>query len=243
MIRYCRQPLTDKRVFVLLGSLLLAAAMPLAAAEPTPATGPLRVHPTNHRYFADASGKAVFLTGSHTWANFQPNAYEKTPSPPPPDFDAYLAFMAKYNQNFFRLWTWEYTINPKVVQGTVYYGPPMAFLRSGPGLAIDGKPKFDLTQFDQSFFDRMRTFVTAARDKGIYASVMLFQGFRFGKPKEFEGDHWQGHYLNPEEQYQRHRRRRCSYCSHAGQSRRHGRAGGLYPQGRRHGGRPRQRAL
>jgi hypothetical protein len=187
--------LVGRRAIALLGLLVLLAAMPLVAAEPSPATGPLRVHPSNHRYFADASGKAVFLTGSHTWANFQPNAYEKTPSPPPPDFDAYLAFMTKHNQNFFRLWTWEYCFNPDVVQGACYYGPPMAYLRPGPELALDGKPKFDLTQFDQSFFDRMRTFVTAARDKGIYASVMLFQGFRFG-PKGFVGDHWQGHCYN-----------------------------------------------
>ncbi len=103
--------------------------------------------------------------------------------------------MAKHNQNFFRLWTWEYAFNPHVLVGTVYYGPPMAYLRTGPGLALDGKPKFDLTQFDPAFFDRLRAFVAAARDKGIYASVMLFQGFRFG-PKGFVGDHWQGHYYN-----------------------------------------------
>ncbi|MDP1676411.1 MAG: hypothetical protein Q8L88_06050, partial [Bacteroidota bacterium] len=37
------------------------------------APGPLRVHPSNPRYFADASGKIVYLTGSHTWSNFQDN--------------------------------------------------------------------------------------------------------------------------------------------------------------------------
>ena len=31
--------------------------------------GPLRVHPTNPRYFSDGSGKAVYLTRSHTWTN------------------------------------------------------------------------------------------------------------------------------------------------------------------------------
>lgn len=35
------------------------------------ASGPLRIHPTNPRYFTDGSGKAVLLTGSHTWANLQ----------------------------------------------------------------------------------------------------------------------------------------------------------------------------
>jgi hypothetical protein len=35
------------------------------------ATGPLRVHPANPRYFADGSGKVIYLTESHTWYNLQ----------------------------------------------------------------------------------------------------------------------------------------------------------------------------
>jgi hypothetical protein len=30
---------------------------------PTPARGPLRVHPRNPRYFTDGSGRAIYLTG------------------------------------------------------------------------------------------------------------------------------------------------------------------------------------
>jgi hypothetical protein len=33
--------------------------------------GPLRVHEDNPRYFADDSGKAILLAGSHTWAVMQ----------------------------------------------------------------------------------------------------------------------------------------------------------------------------
>lgn len=31
--------------------------------------GPLRVSSVNRRYFTDNTGKAIFLTGSHTWGN------------------------------------------------------------------------------------------------------------------------------------------------------------------------------
>ena len=173
------------------------AAGPLSAGQAArPAMGPLRVHPGNHHYFADASGKAVFLTGSHTWANFQENAYEKAPSPPPFDFNAFLAFLTKHHHNFFRLWAWENTFTPDVREDTVHYGPPMPYLRPGPELALDGKPKFDLNRFDQSYFDRMRAFVAAARDKGIYASVMLFNGFSIEAKGPGDGDAWRGHYLN-----------------------------------------------
>jgi len=44
-------------------------------------------------------------------------------------------------------------------------------------LAKDGKPKFDLTRFNQEYFDRMRARIIAARDRGIYVSVMLFEGW------------------------------------------------------------------
>jgi hypothetical protein len=53
----------------------LAAAATGHYAEPAQlletAMGPLRVHPDNPRYFTDGSGRAIYLTGSHTWANLQ----------------------------------------------------------------------------------------------------------------------------------------------------------------------------
>ena len=86
--------------------LSLTASAPAAETPaPAPVTGPLRTHPENRRYFADATGGAVYLTGSHTW----PNVVDHGPSDPPPkfDFDAYLDFLARYGHNFTRLWTWE----------------------------------------------------------------------------------------------------------------------------------------
>ena len=47
----------------------LSATSPGPAPEEAPARGPLRVHPDNPRYFTDGSGRAVYLTGSHTWNN------------------------------------------------------------------------------------------------------------------------------------------------------------------------------
>jgi len=162
----------------------------------TPAMGPLRVSTVNPRYFTDGSGKAVFLTGSHTWGNLQDYAYDKLPSPPALDFGAYLDFLQQHNHNFFRLWVWESSFNPKAKQGTVTYGP-MPYQRPGPGLALDGKPKFDLAAFNQAYFDRLRSRVMAARDRGIYASVMLFNGFSVEGKGNVGGDPWQGHPFHP----------------------------------------------
>ncbi len=136
------------------------------------AMGPLKAHPDNPRYFADGAGKAVYLVGSHTWSNMKDMG--KTDPPPPFDFDSYLDFMELYNHNFIRLWTWElskYAYNERIT-----YAQPFPWQRTGPGTALDGKPKFDLEKLNQDYFDRLRSRVVAAYDRGIYLSVMLFEG-------------------------------------------------------------------
>jgi hypothetical protein len=50
-------------------------------------------------------------------------------------------------------------------------------MRTGPGTATDGKPKFDLGSFDQAYFDRLRERVNTAGEAGIYVAVMLFDGW------------------------------------------------------------------
>lgn len=54
---------------------------------------------------------------------------------------------------------------------------PQPWQRTGPGTAKDGKPKFDLSKFDQTFFDRLRERVIAAGNEGIYVAVMFFDGW------------------------------------------------------------------
>ncbi len=172
--------------------------MMLLATSPagTPAAGPLRVCTTNPRYFADAHDKVIFLTGSHTWGNLQDYMYDKLPSPPAMDFSVYLGFLRRHNHNFFRLWAWESAFNPDAKQGTIIY-EPMPYQRPGPSLALDGQPRFDLTLFNPAYFDRLRSRVLAARDNGIYASIMLFNGFSIEGKGNVGGGPWPGHPFNP----------------------------------------------
>src|SRR5215213_1328130 len=109
------------------------------------AAGPLRVSAENPRYFADGSGKVVYLTGLHTWSNLQ----DQGASDPPPKFDfgKYLEDLRRYNHNFIRLWAWEQARwapwsdgkngNPKD-----WFVEPNPYRRTGPGEALDGKAKF-----------------------------------------------------------------------------------------------------
>ena len=74
--------------------------------------------------------------------------------------------------------------------------PP--FARTGPGLAEDGKPKYDLTQFNQAYFDRMRARVIEAGDRGMYVAVVLFNGWSVVSSKgSFAANNpWRGHPYN-----------------------------------------------
>jgi hypothetical protein len=150
-----------------------------------PAAGPLVVSEANPRYFTVAAGdvtdrRAVYLTGSHVNNNFHdgsgPGA-ECSETPEPNDFRAYLGFLKERGHNFVRLWRWE-QFRSQVAGGAFHFCmTPQPWPRSGPSTAKDGKPKFDLSAFDPAFFDRLRDYVIAAGDEGIYISVMLFEGF------------------------------------------------------------------
>lgn len=154
----------------------------LISAQQVPARGPLRVLASNPRWLAEPSGKAVLLTGSHVWWNLQDNGLliRGAVSSPPPVFDyaGYLDFLKRHNHNFFRLWRWETTRWTDQYTGAeVKHAKPHPWIRTGPGTATDGEPKFDLTRFDNDYFARLRSRVIAARDLGIYVSVMLFEGW------------------------------------------------------------------
>jgi hypothetical protein len=177
------------------GLLLLCATAPWAKAQNRPATGPLRVLSSNPRYFTDGSGKAIYLAGSHVWQNFQDSGHRlsKSQDPPPAfDYDAYLDFLQAHHHNFFRLWRWEVPRwTDAQPQGVVKYCRPHPWLRSGPGMASDQKPKFDLSRFNPEYFDRMRARVRAAQERGIYVSIMLFEGWEI----QFT-DAWKHHPFN-----------------------------------------------
>ncbi|HXG12896.1 MAG TPA: DUF6298 domain-containing protein [Gemmataceae bacterium] len=150
------------------------------------AAGPLRVHPTNPRYFTDGtknpdgSLRAVYLTGSHTWDNLVDMGRDDPPAPF--DFDAYLDFLERHGHNFIRLWTWDSVTwdtraNGRLGKDFIHLVAPLPWARTGPGKALDGKPRFDLTKFDPVYFERLRARVRAAGRRGIYVSVMLFEGW------------------------------------------------------------------
>src|SRR5215510_10778964 len=133
------------------------ATTPLCGVEAVPATrapalGPLRVHPTNPRYFtdgttnADGSFKAIYLGGHEIFADLQDNAFNKEWSkdmshPEDPaakarllDWDRYLDWIEKLQFNYLRNWIiWSTGSGTAAPPNKV--ASPMPFLRTGPGNA------------------------------------------------------------------------------------------------------------
>ncbi len=139
----------------------------------------------------------MYLTGSHTWANLQ--EWGPTSPPEPFDYDGWLDFMTSHDHNVMRLWIYENSRWAPWTPGD-YFFEPLPWARTGPGDALDGRPRFDLETFDAEWFARMRDRVTQARDRGVYVAVMLFEGWSGEMKRWSHGPQgrnpWQSHPFN-----------------------------------------------
>jgi hypothetical protein len=202
----------DCRLAAALVAAMIGVCLMARNAQAEPARGPLRVHPTNPRYFTDGTVdpdgqlRAVFLTGAHTW-DLQADMGQDDP-PVPFDFDRYLDFLEAHHHNFIRYWAWETTrfdvraTRDWKSKGLVHYIAPHPYARTGPGLALDGQPKFDLTTYDPAYFERLRQRAVAAGERGIYLSVMLFEGWSLYHANQRKGTEpgwaWRSHPYHPD---------------------------------------------
>ncbi len=114
-------------------------------------------HEPGSAYFSTADGKAVFLRGDHTWTNnisFS-NAGQF-------NFGAYLNLLHDQGSNLIRYWMWAGARADGDSAGQALIQP---FQRNADG-------KWDLTKFNQAYFDHVAANVDAAAAKGIYVDIM-----------------------------------------------------------------------
>ena len=96
----------------------------------------------------------------------------------PFDFEKYIADAVDKKQTLSRLFLLfrelQSALNPFSSckpESTDYIAP---FPRTGPGLALDGLPKYDLAGRNPEFFQRLHRFLTATSDAGLIVEVVLF---------------------------------------------------------------------
>jgi hypothetical protein len=157
--------------------------------------GPLRRLDRNPRYFTDDSGRAILLAGSHTWAVMQ-DMWLETQEPHRTDYEGFLQMCEDHGHNFMRFWQWMHTRNAAWSRTPTLF-EPQPWQRPGPGLARDGRPRFDLSQWNEAYFARLRERVQAAGRRGIYCAVMMFEAWTIKWPTR-ETDSWPYHPLHPE---------------------------------------------
>ena len=149
-----------------------------SSAESNPPITGVLTRSRNHHYFQDAKGHAILLVGSQTWNSLQDWGADN--SPQPFDFARFVKFLKDHGHNFTLLWTIEtpkFCNLPVVAENPPQFTvSPFPWKRTGPGNATDGKPKFDLNQFNPQYFSQLRSRVEALNQAGIYAGVYLFTG-------------------------------------------------------------------
>lgn len=167
------------------------------------------------RYFVDENGKAVYLTGSHTWNNFLDGGWETIgfTNPTTFDYDDYLDWMVDRGQNFIRLWTPENSrdFDPSGGSSFVAVGNPVSptlYVRDSSTCStacngLDGLRKFKLSELNDDYLTHLHDRIAAAKEKNIYVSIMLFSGWGVGvyygasSSGMTSNEWWNGHPYNP----------------------------------------------
>ncbi len=151
--------------FTLLSASVLGAQTPCPGASQI---GPLQIHPDNPRFFTDGTTedgrcKAIVLTGAHTWSFFQD--YDNDPAF---GWELYLDGLVADGHNFTRGWVWE----------DDYYSPTPY---KEDQTTMDGR--YDLDEVNEVYLNQIARridgdpFIDGATQRGVYVSVMLFQGW------------------------------------------------------------------
>jgi len=119
----------------------------------------IRIHLQNYLFFTNNSGKAIVLTGSHTWMRKRAeNNQWISDGWNLKKFRKYLDFLEYWNHNYIRLWMWEQ-------EGTIDI-----WVKEPNG-------KYDLSKHNQAYFDLVKSFVAEAESRDFFVGVMLFQGW------------------------------------------------------------------
>lgn len=130
-------------------------------------TGRLAVLSVNPHYFKDASGAPVFLIGYYGFFPHSRTGYD------------YLQLLNKYEAdglNYMRI-----SFSPTQLPELGWH----VYRRLDNG-------KFDLTQWNPEYWERLRDLITVARSKGIYVHVSVFDHMCVSISPEMEIWRWPG---------------------------------------------------
>jgi len=148
--------------------MLIRVAVVALCLTSMPVHAQLKIDPEHPYYFRDGA-EHVYLLGAS-----DRNAFFVWQNDKGFDWRDYLQVLHDYGFNYVRqdVTSWEADPGQYPAQ---FSNPAWLFLRPGPGLAVDGSPKFDLARFNEEYFrSRIRPFLARACELGIYVELTLF---------------------------------------------------------------------
>jgi hypothetical protein len=150
------------------------ASPPTAEANPSPVPGPTPV-PANQANPApgiDPHDPHRFIMNGEPWypAGYYPSIAALTADQT--DYvNYYRLLIDKLAENNINLFRNVFTMGQP-------YGESMTpYQRTGPGEAADGRPRFDLDQYNQAYFDYWREVVSYANSKGVIVQLTIFDNW------------------------------------------------------------------
>lgn len=130
---------------------------------------PIQLHPENPRYFLFRGRPRVLLCATEHYGSVVNRAF---------DFERYLNEAAQRRQTLTRVFllfrelqTARNPYSPCKPESPDYLAP---WVRTGPGRALDGEPRYDLDRWNDEFFGRLRRFLALAAEREIVVEVTLF---------------------------------------------------------------------
>jgi len=156
-------------------NIVLSCALVISSMQITDAQAAIALNPANPHYFVD-NGKTIVLVGG---ANVAPAIHGASPN------KAQLDSRSLNGSNYGRIWSvlpWE---------GTNTYFP---WARTTTGSANDGGAKFDLTLWDDNYWNAQKATIEYAATKNVYLQYMVFDEVGLEKAS----NRWNQHPFNPD---------------------------------------------
>jgi hypothetical protein len=147
-----------------LGAVALAALACVAHAQDA-----VKIDPANPKYLLFRGKPLILLSASEHYGSVinRPFDFEKYLD----DAQAHKMTMTRTFLLYRELQSARNPSSPCKPESPDFISP---FMRTGPGKAMDGEPKYDLDKWNPEYFDRLHKFLDAASKRGIVVELTVF---------------------------------------------------------------------
>lgn len=148
---------------------------------------PISLHPENPHYFLYQDKPTLLITSAEHYGSVLNLDF---------DYETYLATMQQEGMNYTRIFTGSYVEIPGSfgITNNTLAPAPGRFLapwkRTDETGLYEGEKKFDLTQWEPAYFDRLKDFISEANERDIIVEVTFFCA-------TYQDSYWTRHPFNP----------------------------------------------